>query len=343
MRPLTLLAGAAAAATLTLAAGGSLSPYAVAITSLVLGPNADFGVEENMLGPPMGGGFGAGSNDVYSLGRGGQVVLELEIPLFDGVGTDLLVCENPFTITGSDWDTYVELFTVEVSSDGNHWARFPTDFDGPPGPYLQGSIQLGTDLTDFDGFAGVVPVFANPPLFDDMNVVEAGGDAFDFAALAADPQVLGGFVDLEDITHVRLTDVIAGTTLDDDGDVIWDCGNPNFSAADLDAVVGINRHGSTPLGRPEVELDLDPVSGLLTLTLGDLDGLYQIKNGLRASINGLEVPIASVLQFFVLLSIDGFEVTFVTGPVPPGFERTLLKVAATDLIGLHGGDSLLIK
>jgi len=343
MRPLYLLGGAVAAAALALAASGALSPYAVSITSLVPGPNADFGVEDNMLGPPHGGGHGAGSNDVYSLGQGGQVVLQLQQPLFDGAGADLLVCENPFTIAGSDWDAFVELLTVEVSSDAIHWARFPTDFEGPPGPYLQGSLQLGTDLTDFDGFAGVMPVFADPPLFDDMNVVAAGGDAFDLAVLASDPQVLAGFVDLEEITHVRLTDVIGGTDLDDDGDLIWDCGNPNFAAADVDAIVGLNRFGASPLGRPEVELTLDPVSGLLTLTLGDLDGLYQIKNGLRASINGLEVPIASVLQFFVLLSVDGFEVSFVTGPVPPGFERTLLKVAATDLGGLHGGDALLIK
>lgn len=341
MKSTTLLALAALTAGVT--AGLADSPYAVSVVSVIPGPNADFGVEDNMLGPPQGGGHGGGSLDVYGLGQGGQVVLELDTPLFDGPGADLLVCENPFVVTGSDWDCFVELLTVEVSTDGDDWVRFPTDFDGPPGPYLQGSFQLGTDLTDFDGFAGVLPVFADPPAFEALNVVEAGGDAFDLAVLADDPLVQNGFVDLDELRYVRLTDVQAGVDLDDDGDVIWDCGNPAFAAAEVDAVVGLNRWGASPSGRPEVELDLDPTSGLLTLTVADTDGLYQIKNGLRASINGLELPFASLLPFFVLLSIDGFEATFVTGPVPPGFERTLLKVAATDLAGLHGGDSLLIK
>lgn len=322
--------------------GTPVTPYAGEITSLDPGPFADFGVEENMLGPPEGFGAGAGSTDVYTLGVQGEVVLELDTKAWDGPGTDLIVFENPFIVAGSFWDAYVDALYVEVSSNGTDFARFPNDFDGPAGPYLSGSFQLGADVAYYDGFAGVLPVNAFPPTVEPLDVVKAGGDAFDLEDLAAHPLVLTGHLDLQKVTHIRLIDVEAGVNMDDAGDVIWDCGFPDFASADVDAVVAVNSVFNALPGRPEVELTLDPVSDLLTLTLFDPDGLGDIKFGLDSSFNGISFPFEGLLPAFVITQIDQTSVTLVTGPVPPTLDRMIFKVSAVDGGGLTRGDSIFL-
>ena len=318
------------------------TPYADQITSLAPGPNADFGVPDNMLGPPTGGGLAGGSDDVYALGVGGEVVLRLDTRAWNGPGTDLLVFENPFLVQGTDWDSFAELLTVEVSSDGVSFARFPTDFEGPAGPYLQGGNQLGSDLTRYNGFAGVMPVAAFPPGIDPLDVVAAGGDAFDFEQLLDHPLVLSGDLDLDNVYYVKLVDVQAGVDLDDEGDVIWDSGFPAFASADVDGVCAVNSVFNGLPGRPEVEFSYDRTSGLLTLRLSDLDGLSDIKHGLKASINGLGFPFVNLLPAFLITAIDSQSVTLLTGPVPAGFDRLLLKVSAVDGAGLTRGDAVFL-
>jgi hypothetical protein len=55
-----------------------------------------------------------------SLGDSGYVLVFLNTPLFDGAGFDFAVFENSFS------DQFLELAFVEVSSDGIHFARFPS-------------------------------------------------------------------------------------------------------------------------------------------------------------------------------------------------------------------------
>jgi hypothetical protein len=55
-----------------------------------------------------------------SLGDSGYVLVFLNTPLFDGEGFDFAVFENSFS------DQFLELAFVEVSSDGVHFARFPS-------------------------------------------------------------------------------------------------------------------------------------------------------------------------------------------------------------------------
>ena len=80
------VAGVALAATLGLAFAGLATPYVEQVTSVVPGVQPA-GDPVLMFGPPVGGGALAGSTDTYTLGQGGQVVVELGARAADGPGT----------------------------------------------------------------------------------------------------------------------------------------------------------------------------------------------------------------------------------------------------------------
>ncbi len=330
-------AAALAAALLVLAFVAGPGDYAVLVTVYAPGPGGETFADE-ALGPPAGAGLHSGSLETATLGVGGSLTVELGGRCGNGVGTDLLICENPFLVGGSP-ESFVEAFFVEVSSDAQHFARFPTAYTGPVGPFppFTGALPAW-----YAGLGGVRPVMANPPLGPDpLDVVHAGGDAFDLAALADHPAVLSGDVDIDAILWVRLVDIDTGTQLDDQGVAIWDCGIDTTSSTDIDAVVAVNSDSNQGNGRPEVELSLD-AAGFLTMQVRDPDGIKDIKQGLSAAIDHLELPFASLLPFFLLVQLDGQGFTFVTGPVPPGVFPLELRVGAKDKTGKFGGDALLM-
>jgi len=310
---------------------------AVSVTLFVPGPASD-GFAEEALGVPQGLGDTQGSFDTATLGLGGTLVLELGHPLLDGPGTDLLVCENPFLV-GSTGLAFVEACFVEVSSDGVHFARFPVRYAGPAGPL---SPFTGAGLAWYGGLAGVHPVRSSTASgISALDVVRAGGDAFDLADLAGHALVQSGDLQLGQVRFVRLVDIDAGQAFDDFGTAIWDSGIDSISSADIDAVVAVNSHGNQGGGRPQVELSLD-AAGFLTLSVLDYDGFKDVKQGLVASIDGTEIPFAALLPFFVLTGFGPDGITLVTGPVPAGAFPLELRVGATDASGLHAGDALLL-
>lgn len=63
----------------------------------------------------------ASTNGVVSLGDGGIATLTFDPPISDGNGFDFAVFENTFL------DTFLELAFVEVSTDSQSWARFPSE------------------------------------------------------------------------------------------------------------------------------------------------------------------------------------------------------------------------
>lgn len=141
--------------------------YADRVVSFSPGPGAGYGQDrfpEVVLGPPRGGGGGAGSLDVLSLGREGSIVLALDDgALVDGPGVDLLVFENAFT-------GFPETAFVAVSDDGVLWREWPCEPE---------NADAG-----FPHCAGVRPVFANPAQgVSATDPAVAGGDGFDLAEL----------------------------------------------------------------------------------------------------------------------------------------------------------------
>lgn len=343
-RKITVLLAAAA---LAVAAGlGSAIPYASEVTSVTPGPFAA-GDTLAMIGAPTGAGLFDGTFDVYQLGVGGRVVLKLGQIMGDGPGTDLVVYENPFYVQGEFGTAWVECATVAVSSDGVTFARFPTSYSGPPGPFQVGGLFLGSLVTRYRGFAGVNPVSAHPASggVDPKDIPFGGGDCFDLADLADHPDVLSGAVDLFSIRYVELVDVEAGVATDDAGVKVWDCGNPMFACADIDAVAAINTlvDAAGLNGRPWLDLRLEEHFGMsfIILELGDPQGLWTIVPGITASAFGFSVDFyANLLQYFVLLSVDDQSATLAAGPVPPDLMPIELRIGVVDPTGLRAGDAL---
>lgn len=161
--------------------------------------------------------LGAAQNDsfaIVSLGDGGYVTLGFAAPITDGPGFDLAVFENGFA------DNYLELASVEVSSDGVTFAAFDhaSTNDVPPGPYGY------TDTHTLGQLAGKY---------------RAGfGTPFDLAQLRQHPAVAAGELDLSAVLYVRVRDVVGdGFDLDAFGRAVLDPyptqGSTGF---DLDAV-----------------------------------------------------------------------------------------------------------
>lgn len=172
----------------------------------------------------------------------GTITVAFDGFVYDGPGSDLAVFEN----AGQFFDDhsvdfiYAELAAVEVSSDGIHFARFPTtSLNVEPGSLAvdPGLDQLhaaygrnfaGVNTTNLQHFAGVHPAMTGTP--------------FDLATLAANPLVEQGKVDLDRIGFVRLVDIPGdGSFLDDAGNPIYDAWpTVDSGGLDLDAVGAIH-------------------------------------------------------------------------------------------------------
>jgi hypothetical protein len=180
------------------------------------------------------------SYNVVSLGRGGRVTLIFDPPIQNGEGWDFAVFENAFN------DYHLELAYVEVSSNGADFVRFDSVslMPGPVSGY--GSV----DATLIDGLAG--------------KYRQGFGTPFDLSDLAEKDAVQSGMVDISQISHVRIIDIVGdGSYLDSRGNPIYDP-YPTYGSAgfDLDAI-GVSNgapypdggisNGGTPTPRPEKE------------------------------------------------------------------------------------------
>jgi hypothetical protein len=229
---------------------------------------------------------------------------------------------------------------VEVSTNSFDWAMFPNSFVGNAGPF---GLFQALPMHWYRGFAGVSPFGASPMLgIDPADVVVGGGDVFDLADLLNDPLVLANFVDLQDIRYVRLTDVIAGTSTDSAGNTVWDCGDPGFACADIDAIYAANSPSVSSHGRPWVELSMEvfPSGTFMVLEFGDPDGLWDIIPYITASSNGVQGNFYNLLQYFSFLELDDYHVRMAAGPVIPQLPPTQFRVGVTDGTGLKSGDAV---
>jgi hypothetical protein len=293
---------------------------------------------ELALGAPVGGGLFAGSIDTCTLGVGGSLTLRLDPVARDDAGTDLIICENAFYVQDTQ-QAFVEALFVEVSSNGVDFARFATSYTGTTGPF---PAFTGVPPTWYSGFAGVMPVLTEPGGADPLDVVAAGGDAFDLADLAEDPLVVAGLVDLGSIEYVRLVDVEGGQVQDSSGRTIWDAGLDGQSSADVDGVITLYPADNQIGGRPRVSVDL--VNDVLRIAVEDDNGLWDVKLGLSASVNGLAVHFEWLLPYFLVAEVTPTRVVLHSlGPIPPGTVPAVLKVAARDLSGMVGGDALVLQ
>jgi Putative Ig domain len=208
-----------------------------------------------VLGAPKGGGIGAGSLDVVSLGAasvddpggapyGGSITVSFENNLaFDGPGADFTIFENVFYIKGAaGYDPnsrMMEPAIVSVSQDGVAWHTFPFDFS-PRYDAKTGALNLRHPFVYNKGFAGVNPVIANGNNVDPTDPAVSGGDSFDLADL----RVPG----LAWIRYVRIQSTGEKWMVDADGDLVRHSNTTALKEAsrasptsgfDLDAVTAI--------------------------------------------------------------------------------------------------------
>ncbi len=298
----------------------SPSRYATRVAAFQRGPGPGIFKTSNVLGPPRGSGYKAGSTHVLSLGAGGSVTLGFDVEIADGPGADFLVFENPF-YAGRNFSSFAELFFVEVSTNGKDFTRFPAVYHGPsrsPGAF--GTLPMGC----CSNLGGITPVLADParrPGLDPFDPCLAGGDPFDLADLKNDPLVKAGKVDLGRIRFVRLVDIVSGKEKDSLGKTIYDPGGPTGSA-DIDAVAVIHyRKGMAPRG-PRVELFRS--KNTVRVVFFDPDGLSDLDpSSLHASLNAYPVPAAALLGYFKILSFSATRVEFALSGIPPGFFFTI--------------------
>ena len=209
---------------------------------------ASFGVPENALGAANGI-----SENVVSLGDGGNAILTFLRPIKNGLGPDFCIFENGIN------DNFLELAHVEVSSDGLHYVRFPSS------SLTQTGTQIGTfgtiDPTKISNLAGKYRQGFGTP-FDLQDLSDSSG------------------IDLNHITHVRIIDVVGSIdpifgSADSQGNMINDLfPTPFFSCGfDLDAV-GVIHQGELNLDKlsySEVFVFPNPNSGVFSLQTNGFD------------------------------------------------------------------------
>lgn len=171
---------------------------------------ASFGLLEDALGKAEGV-----ATDCISLGDSGIAIVTFGGNIYNGLGPDLAIFENGFA------DNYMEFAFVEVSSDGEHFVRFPAEsfvpLDIQIGPFEYSNVEQVNNLAGKYRIGFGTP-FDLDELKDSMNI------------------------DVNHISHIKLIDVIGSITgrksYDNNGNVINDCYPTPFASGgfDLDGI-----------------------------------------------------------------------------------------------------------
>jgi len=211
---------------------------------------------------------------VVSLGDGGMAILTFAKPITNGPGADFAVFENAFA------DEFLELAFVEVSSDGQHFVRFPAV------SLTQTSKQIGP--FDYVGRAGLLHNLAGKyRLFY--------GTPFDLEELKDSSGIR-----IDSITHIRIIDVVgsilpAFARKDSRGNIINDPFPTTFPSGgfDLDGIGVIHekqpRDNKEETGNEQAKGIIYPSPALdyLIVKKTGLETKWQILNGLgQVVMNG---------------------------------------------------------
>ena len=211
---------------------------------------ASFGEPDFALGPATGN-----VGNTVSLGDSGYAVVTFDQPIINGPGWDFAIFENSFS------DDFLEFAHVEVSSDGVNFVRFPSHSE------VQTTSQTnGFGLTDtryIDNLAGKYRVGFGTP-FDLEDLADSSG------------------IDLDNITHVKIIDVVGSIgnegTEDAYGNKINDPFPTPFESGgfDLEAVGVINQLVSTESHEMETAISIYPnpfSSEIQVQTNHEIDGI----------------------------------------------------------------------
>jgi len=231
--------------------------------------------------------FGKADGTTVSLGDGGEAIVELSQPVFNGPGNDFAVFENGFSAT------FLELAFVEVSSNGIDFFRFPSTSQTQV--VSQVGIFGNLFATEIHNLAGKYHVNYGTP--------------FDISDLP-DTSLLNKYA----ISHIRIKDVVGNvmesfSSKDQYGTVINDPWPTPFASSgfDLDAVGLIHVIGINSLSRFEkspIVLFPNPVTNELRIKTSenigvvefiDVSGKVQRYEGTKnLDVSGLEPGVYTV-------------------------------------------------
>lgn len=176
----------------------------------------------------------ASANGVVSLGDGGVAILTFTNPITNSNGFDFAVFENSFS------NDFLELASVEVSSDGLNFFKFPATSN------TDTTSQIGTfgllDPTKINNLAGKYRAdYGTPFNLDDI------------------PNNL--LLDKQHITHIKIIDVVGSLqniycSRDTNGNKINDPYPTAYPSGgfDLDAVGVINNQSTTRLNEGDLSI-----------------------------------------------------------------------------------------
>ncbi|MDR2979999.1 MAG: T9SS type A sorting domain-containing protein [Bacteroidales bacterium] len=189
---------------------------------------ASYGTPEDAIGEPDPAGMA-----VVSLGDSGVAILSFGLSITNGDGYDFAVFENSFS------NTSLELGFVEVSSDGEHWVRFPATSNTPS------EVQVGgfgiIDAIRINNFAGKHKAGWGTP-FDLEELRDSTG------------------IDVNNINYVKIIDVIGAidpqfAQYDTHGNIVNDPYPTDFASSgfDLAGVAVLNGWRLTSIPKYNIE------------------------------------------------------------------------------------------
>ncbi|NLA37560.1 MAG: hypothetical protein GX868_17990 [Actinobacteria bacterium] len=147
---------------------------------------------------------GSYSTSLVVLGNGGKITMTFATPIANGAGNDFAVFENGFNQNATSELLFTELAYVEVSSNGTDFVRFDS------------ASQQATKVGAF--------AFQSPRLLGGLAGKDPAGwgTVFDLEALTNKKLVRNGTVDLNNITHVRIVDIVGDRDYPTVGDRYFD-------------------------------------------------------------------------------------------------------------------------
>lgn len=182
----------------------------------------------------------AQTTGVVSLGDSGYATLTFDATLYNGPSWDFVVFENGFEAAGGG--DYLELASVEVSSDGQHFFRFPAHSLSDTSQSIGGFGTL--DPTNLNNLAG--------------KYLLGYGTPFDLNELSG---VQG--LNINAISHIRIVDVVGSN-------------NPAYASRDSANRIIIDPY---PTPFPSGGFDLDAVGAIHMNPVG-LNSNHQLVQGL---------------------------------------------------------------
>ncbi len=138
-----------------------------------------------------------GNPNIISLGDNGEVIVQFNFPIVNGIGADFAVFENGFLQDDNSPLAFLELAFIEVSTDGIEYIRFPAVSEN------QTNTQIGSfefmDARYIYNFAG--------------KYINNYGTPFDLDELINLSQNTS--IDLNNIQYIKIIDVIGSINTDD--------------------------------------------------------------------------------------------------------------------------------